>query len=328
MPVADLRDSKVFDPIQVGHVRLLHRAVMPPLSRMSMLEPMPAQLEFLPEYYRLKSQTPDTLVIVESTLTSAVNGSEIVRPWSVQEMKLWREVFEKIHMNGSYVFVQLNNYGSTGDANDLAESLGRVSLNMQDNSSDSHCQVMDRSFDQEFIDQFVRDYVKAAQNCILAGADGVEIQHVNGSFLSQFSDPQLNIRSDDYGGSIANRARLTLRVVEALVNNVGADKVGISFSPYASSSHFLTVAQDAYILGELERYSQEYGQRLAYIHLNEPDNQTGSNQGTGSLIYSIWTGPVIRAGNLSTYPTLHPEVLESTTKNDCTLVSDGRFFLS
>ncbi|GAV48525.1 hypothetical protein ZYGR_0K00300 [Zygosaccharomyces rouxii] len=327
----DLRDSKIFNPIQVGNARPLHRAVMPPLSRMSTIDSIPLQLESLPDYYRIKSQTPGTLVIVESTLLSAPNNGEIIKPWSLQEMEFWRQIFEQIHINNSYVFVQLANWGSPADANDLAESFGRVSLNP--NGADSDGQVTDSS-NQEFIDQFVGNYVQAAQNCILAGADGVEIHHVNGSLLNQFLDPQSNTRSDDYGGSIGNRARLTLRVVEALVNTIGSERIGISFSPYASSSHFLTVAQSAYVLGELERCSQE-GNRLAYVHLEEPEagsliseGQLRPNQGAGSLIYSIWKGPVIRAGNLSTYPTLHPEVLEDMAKNDRTLVSDGRFFLS
>lgn len=326
----DLRDPNIFSPIQLGNARPLHRAVMPPLSRMSNIEPMSLPLESLPEYYRIKSRTPGTLVVVESTLLSLSNTGEIIKPWSVQEMEFWGQIFEQIHMNNSYVFVQLVNRGSQEDANDLAESFGRVSLGT--NSADSSGQVTN-PFSQEFIDQFVGDYVQAALNCILAGADGVEIHHVNGSFLNQFLDPQLNTRSDDYGGSIGNRARLTLRVVEALMNTIGPERVAISFSPYASSSHFLTVAQDAYIFGELERYSQG-GPRLAYIHLEEaeagsliPEDQVGPNQGAGSLIYSIWKGPVIRAGNLSTYPTLHPEVLEDMAKNDRTLVSDGRFFL-
>ncbi|CAR29001.1 hypothetical protein ZYGR_0W00290 [Zygosaccharomyces rouxii] len=327
----DLRDPNIFNPIQVGHVRPLHRAVMPPLSRMSTIDSMPLQLESLPEYYGIKSQTPGTLVIVESTLLSPPNNGEVVKAWTPQEMEFWRQIFEQIHMNNSYVFVQLANWGSPADANDLAESFGRVSLNA--NGTDSGLQGTDPS-NQEFVDQFVRDYVQAAQNCILAGADGVEIHHVNGSLLNQFLDPQSNTRADDYGGSIGNRARLTLRVVEALANTIGVERVGISFSPYASSSHFLSVAQYAYILGELERSSQD-GNRLAYVHLEEPvsgslppEGQIGPNQGAGSLIYSIWRGPVIRAGNLSSYPTLHPEVLEDMAKNDRTLVSDGRFFLS
>lgn len=323
--------SNFFNPIQVGHVNVLHRAVMPPLARMQNEAIEELQGESLPEYYANKSQTPGTLVIVESTLLSSPSDGEILRPWSLQEMECWRQVFEQIHMNTSYVFVQLINWGSPVDSNNLAESFGRVSLNTGGNEGDGQ---MTEASNQEFIDQFVGDYVQAAQNAILAGADGVEIHHVNGSLLTQFLDPQANTRTDDYGGSIGNRGRLTLRVVEALTNVIGAERIGISFSPYASSSHFLTVAQYAYVLGELERVSQD-GDRLAYIHLEEPatgpllpEGQGGSNQGAGSFVYSIWKGPVIRAGSLSTYPTLHPEVLQDMAKNDRTLVSDGRFFSS
>ena len=123
------------------------------------------------------------------------------------------------------------------------------------------------------IKQYIKDYVQAAKNAIAAGADGVEIHNANGYLLNQFLDPISNHRTNEYGGSIENRARFTLEVVDAVVEAVGADRVGIQLQHHlgtmSGSQEPTIVAQYAYVIGELERRARA-GKRLAYVHLVEP----------------------------------------------------------
>ena len=128
-----------------------------------------------------------------------------------------------------------------------------------------------------------------------------------------------------------------LEVVDAVVDAVGHKKVGIRFSPYSlfgtmsGGAEPLIVAQYAYVIGELEKRARD-GKRLAYIHLVEPrvtdpflvEGEGTYDQGTNDFAYSIWRGPIIRAGNLA----LHPEDVREMVDNDRTLIAYGRFWLA
>jgi NADPH2 dehydrogenase len=107
--------------------------------------------------------------------------------------------------------------------------------------------------------KYITDYVHAAKNSLSAGADGVEVHGAGGYLPSQFLDAETNHRTDECGGSIENRAIFTLEVVYGLIEAIGADKVGSTFSPYgvfggmSCASEPSVVAQFAYVFGELER---------------------------------------------------------------------------
>ncbi|CCH60834.1 hypothetical protein TBLA_0D03340 [Henningerozyma blattae CBS 6284] len=187
------------------------------------------------------------------------------------------------------------------------------------------------------INQYIQDFVNGAKNAIECGADGVEIHAANGFLLNQFLDPISNKRTDEYGGSIENRARIILEVVDALVDAISEDKVGIRFSPYTDSGGMsgswdpTVFAHYAYVFAQLEKRAQE-GKRLAFIHIYEPgvtanwvDDGTGTYVGgTTDFIYSIGKGTVIRTGNL----TIHPEVAKEFLKQPNTLLGYGRYFIS
>ena len=128
-----------------------------------------------------------------------------------------------------------------------------------------------------------------------------------------------------------------LEVVDAVVDAVGHKKVGIRFSPYSlfgtmsGGAEPLIVAQYAHVIGELDKRARD-GKRLAYIHLVEPrvtdpflvEGEGTYDQGTNDFAYSIWRGPIIRAGNLA----LHPEDVREMVDNDRTLIAYGRFWLA
>lgn len=342
-----LNKTNLFKPLKVGKSELQHRAVLAPLTRMRALYPGNVPNGKLAgEYYEQRSRRPGTLIITEGTFTSAQSGGYDNAPgiWSQEQITEWKGIFEKIHKNKSFVYLQLWVLGRQA----YADSLARDGLRY-DSASDGvymDDELKEKAFrsnnpqhglTKDEIKQYVKDYVQAARNAIEAGADGVEIHSANGYLLNQFLDPISNKRADEYGGSIENRARFTLEVVDALIEAVGHDKVAIRFSPYGTfggmsgGQDLGLVAQYAYVIGELERRANQ-GRRLAYIHLVEPrvtspeftEGQNAYLDGTNDFALSIWKGPIIRAGNLA----LHPEVVREMIEDDRTLIAYGRLFIA
>ncbi|GAV55268.1 hypothetical protein ZYGR_0AS05920 [Zygosaccharomyces rouxii] len=340
-----LGDTELFEPMEVGDMKLAHRVVMAPLTRMRAKKNVPNG-ELAPVYYSQRAQRPGTLIITEGSFPTAQFGGYSTAPglWTEEHWGVWRDIFKHIHEKKCFIYVQLWNVGRQGPPAALKEGGLRY-----DSASDGI--YMDKASEKEAIEsnnpqhgltkeeikQYVKDYVRAAKESIENGADGVEIHSANGYLLNQFLDPGSNKRNDEYGGSIENRARFPLEVVDAVVDAIGAEKTAIRFSPYgrfgsmSGGSAPEIVAQYAYIFGELERRAKE-GRRLSYIHLVEPrvtnpglvEGQGEYDEGSNDFVYSVWKGVVVRAGNLA----LHPEVVKELVKCPRTLICYGRFFIS
>ncbi|CAL9731075.1 NADPH dehydrogenase 2 [Monosporozyma unispora] len=344
-PVA-LGDTNLFKPIKVGEMQLQHRAVYPPLTRMRCREQNVPNKEWTVEYYDQRSQYPGTFIITEGCFIAPSAGGYDNAPgiWSEEQVTEWTKIFKKIHDNKSFVYVQLWNLGRQSYADVLARD-GLKYVSASDNvymDEESKERAMKSNNPQhgltkDEIKQHIADYVKAAKNSIAAGADGVEIHSANGYLLNQFLDPISNHRTDEYGGSIENRSRFTLEVVDALIEAIGHEKVGIRFSPWGTfgtmsgSANPGIMAQYAHVIGEIEKRAQE-GKRLAYVHLvDERSINPFLSEATGAdttvsndFAYSIWKGPIIRAGNLS----YHPEVSREYVKDERTLCAYGRLWIA
>lgn len=345
-PIA-LGDTNLFKPIKIGNNELKHRVVMPPLTRMRAKYPgnVPNK-DLAVEYYDQRSKRPGTLIITEGSFPSAQSGGYDNAPgiWSEAQLEQWRKIFAKIHENKSFVWVQLWVLGRQA----YADTLARDGLRYDSASDEVYMSEEQREravksnnpqhgLTKAEIKQYISEYVDAAKKSIEAGADGVEIHSANGYLLNQFLDPISNKRTDEYGGTIENRARFTLEVVDAVTEAIGSDKVGIRFSPYGTfgtmsgGAEPLIVAQYAYVLGELEKRAKA-GKRLSFVHLVEPrvtdpfyaEGEGVYTGGTNEFVYSIWKGPIIRAGNLA----LAPEVVKEMVKDERTLIGYGRFFIS
>ncbi|QLQ80014.1 hypothetical protein HG537_0D00140 [Torulaspora globosa] len=344
-PIA-LGDTNLFKPIKIGNNELKHRIVMPPLTRLRAHHPGNVPNDWAIEYYDQRSKRPGTLIITEATFASAQSGGYDNAPgiWSEEQVKQWKKIFAKIHENKSFVWVQLWALGRQA----FPDSLARDGLRYDSASDEVYMDDAQREkavksnnpqhgLTKDEIKQYIKDYVQSAKNAIEAGADGVEIHSANGYLLNQFLDPISNKRTDEYGGSIENRARFTLEVVDAVTEAVGCDRVAIRFSPYGTYGTMsggeepLIVAQYAYVLGELEKRAKA-GKRLSYVHLMEPrvanlhvaEGEGEYKDGTNDFVYSIWKGPIIRAGNLA----LHPEDTKEMVADDRTLIAYGRFFIA
>ncbi|EDO17969.1 hypothetical protein Kpol_1054p16 [Vanderwaltozyma polyspora DSM 70294] len=345
-PIA-LKDTNMFKPIKIGNTELKHRAVLPPLTRMRAHHPgnVPNK-DWAVEYYNQRSKREGTMLITEGVFPSAQSGGYDNAPgvWSEEQLAEWKKIFAKVHENKSFIWPQLWVLGRQS----YADTLARDGLRYDSASDDVYMSAEQEALakksnnpqhglTKDEIKQYIKEYVQAAKNVIGVGADGVEIHSANGYLLNQFLDPISNKRTDEYGGSIENRARFVLEVVDAIVEAVGHEKVGIRFSPYgkfgtmSGAAEPTLLAQYAYVIGELEKRARE-GKRLAYIHIVEPrvtdpfltEGEGVYLDGTNDFVYSIWKGPIIRAGNFA----LHPEDVEEMVKDDRTLIAYGRFFIA
>lgn len=342
-----LADTDIFKPIKIGNNELKHRVVMPPLTRMRALHPghIPNP-DWAVEYYRQRSQYPGTMIITEGVFPSAQSGGYDHAPgiWSDEQGKEWEKIFKAIHDNKSFAWVQLWVLGRQA----FADNLARDGLRYDSASDDVYMAEAEKEraiksnnpqhgITKEEIKQYIKEYVAAAKKSIELGADGVEIHSANGYLLNQFLDPISNKRTDEYGGSIENRARFTLEVVDAISDAIGPERTGIRFSPYGTfgtmsgGSDPTLLAQFAYVIGELEKRAIA-GKRLAFIHLVEPrvtnpffkEGEGWYKEGSNEFVYSVWKGPVIRAGNYA----LDPDAAITDSTHEQTLIGYGRFFIS
>ncbi|AGO12006.1 AaceriAGR329Cp [[Ashbya] aceris (nom. inval.)] len=346
LPTKELRDTALFKPLKVGNTTVQQRIAMAPLTRFRATNPEHIPTDVMREYYSQRSKRPGTMIITEGTFPAeyAAGYNDIPGLWSDAQAKEWAKIYKAIHDNKSFVWAQLWVLGShsvpeviakNGSRNDAPTDDWYPTDELRDQAKQFGKES--RAITKEQIKQYIQSYVSAAKRAIAAGADGVEVHSANGYLLNQFLDPASNKRTDEYGGSIENRARFTLEVVDAVVEAVGHDKVGVRFSPYGEFGRMTgtvdptVIAQYAYIIGQLEQRAID-GKRLAYIHVVEPrvtdpsveEGQAVYNGGTNDFVYSIWKGVILRAGGYAHYP--------DTAAHDAelgrTVIVYGRYFIA
>ncbi|CAE6510641.1 unnamed protein product, partial [Rhizoctonia solani] len=261
--------SKLFTPLRLGGITLAHRVVMAPLTRFRANDNH-AHTELGVQYYGQRAGVPGTLLITEATAIApeAAGYDNIPGIWSDEQIEAWIKVTDAVHEKNSYIHLQLWALGRAADPRVLArEGLPFVSASpvpMEEGGP------VPRALAEQEIKDYVRLYARAAKNAIFkAGFDGVEIHSANGYLLDQFLQDNSNKRTDQYGGTVENRARFLLEVVESVTAAVGAKKTGIRFSPWNKFQGMRMqdpVPTFSYVLQELvQKYSD-----LAYVHFVEP----------------------------------------------------------
>ena len=345
-PVA-LGETNLFQPMKVGNMELSHRAVMAPLTRLRALYPGQIPNVALAEkYYDQRSKRAGTFIISEPAIISPQAGGIDDAPgiWNDEQVEAWSTIIKKVHDNGSNIFIQFWALGRQAFPGNLKRDGLRYISASDDTYIDYPRQEIaitannhQHGLTKDEIKSFVDDFVNATRNSIKAGADGVEIHSAYGYFLNQFLDPASNKRTDEYGGSIENRSRIVLEVLDACIEAVGSEKVGLRLSPWAryagmsGSNDPTLLATFSYIIGELEKRTKA-GKRIAYIHLVEPrvtnpnlaEGEGVDLTGSNDFAYSIWKGPIIRSGDIA----LHPETARQMVENNRTLLAYGRYFIS
>jgi 2,4-dienoyl-CoA reductase-like NADH-dependent reductase (Old Yellow Enzyme family) len=256
--------SALFNDLYVGRCKLQHRIVMSPLTRFRADE-FSMQLPFVRDYYSQRASVPGTLLISEATAISsrAVGFSNVPGIWNAAQIQAWKEIADSVHLEGSFIFLQLWATGRSFQPGEpLLEAFDYVS------SSPISIEQGDpppRELTDAEIRLYINDYATAAKNAISAGMDGVEIHGANGYLIDQFIQASCNQRTDMWGGSLEKRANFVLEVTEAVVDAVGADRVGIKLTPWGKIQGMGTMPdlmlQFRYVILKL------HDMKLAYLHL-------------------------------------------------------------
>jgi 2,4-dienoyl-CoA reductase-like NADH-dependent reductase (Old Yellow Enzyme family) len=260
----------LFDPLQLGSLTLPNRIIMGPLTRARAgAERVPNAL--MAEYYVQRASAG--LIISEATSVTPMGVGYADTPglWSDAQVQGWKQVTKAVHAAGGRIFSQLWHVGRISAPMFLN---GELPVAPSAIAAQGHVSIVrplqeyvtPRALDIEEIPGIVEAYRKAAMNAQMAGFDGVEIHGANGYLLDQFLQDSTNHRTDAYGGSIINRARLMLEVTDAVLSVWEADQVGMHLAP-RMDAHSMG---DSDRLGTFSYVARELGERgLAFICARE-----------------------------------------------------------
>ncbi|KIM71062.1 hypothetical protein PILCRDRAFT_83167, partial [Piloderma croceum F 1598] len=230
----DSSSQKLFEPIQVGDLKLDHRVVMAPLTRFRATETH-APGPYAVEYYTQRADTPGTLIITEATLIAEKAGGYFGVPgiWSDEQIAGWKKAIDAIRAKGSFIYLQLWALGRSADPEEIKKENPANDFIAPSTIPLTGRTAVPRPMTVAEIKEFAQLYATAAYNAVYkAGFDGVEIHGANGYLVDQFLQDVSNDRTDEYGGSVENRSRFALEVVHAVVKAVEEKKTGIRFSPW------------------------------------------------------------------------------------------------
>jgi len=263
--------SKLFEKLKLGSTQLNNRIIMAPLTRgRAGAEGVPSDL--MAEYYRQRASAG--LIIAEATAVSEDGRGWLNSPGLFNDAQQagWEKVARAVHEKSGAIFVQLWHMGAAvhpdfiDGQQRLSASEVKLSGQLPTPKGRDRVFVTPRAMSPSDIDQQLKNFSSAARRAIDAGLDGVEIHAANGFLIDQFTRDSSNQRRDEYGGSVENRLRFMRRVVEAVCEEIGSDKVGIRLSPTNSQ---WDIADSEY----KETFSAAVKQlntfNLAYLHLFE-----------------------------------------------------------
>ena len=298
----------LFSPLQLGAVTTPTRIFMAPLTRCrAEADNVPGDLSV--EYYRQRAAAG--LIISEATSVSPTGFGYPNTPGIFSEAQVagWRKITDAVHAAGGRIFLQLWHVGRISHpvfqpegGLPVAPSAIRPAGQVFTGAAMADY-VTPRALETDEIPGIIAEYAHGARNAKLAGFDGVEIHNANGYLLDQFLRDGTNQRTDNYGGSLANRARLTLEVARAVVDVWGSDRDGIRLSPggvFNDMRDSDPLATFGYVLRELTPL------RLAYAHVTRVTAQDvahGAVEGVGPReLRPFYSGTIVSAGGF-TYET-------------------------
>ncbi|MFS2155978.1 alkene reductase [Pseudomonas sp. Pseusp122] len=283
--------NQTFTPLTLGHIQLSNRLVMAPMTRSrAQFDGTPGELAA--EYYAQRASVG--LIVSEGTQPSDDGQGYLTTPgiYSDAHVAGWKTITDAVHAKGGRLFIQLMHAGRMSHPDNTPHHRQGVApsaiapntpmftaTGMQDIP-------VPRALSSAEIRQTVADFRHAARRAIEAGADGVEIHGANAYLVQQFIAPSANTRTDEYGGSIENRARFAIEVATAIADEIGADRTAIRLSPgitlWGIDEGEQGPALYRYLVAELDKLG------LAYLHL--------MHQGSESLlgdIRALWNSTLI-----------------------------------
>jgi N-ethylmaleimide reductase len=264
--------TKLFEPSKLGPITLENRLVMAPLTRNRAVPPGMVPSPLAVDYYGQRASAG--LLVTEASQVSQQGQGYQDTPgiYSKEQVAAWRKVTDRVHGRGGHIFIQLWHVGrishtalQAGGAAPIAPSAIRAKGKTFVNGTFADVSEP-RALELSEIPGIIEDFRRGAANAKEAGFDGVEIHGANGYLLDQFAKDGANKRTDSYGGSIENRARLMLEVSKAVAAEIGAEHTGIRISPVTPANDISDSNPQPlfdYIVDQLNAL------KLIYIHVIE-----------------------------------------------------------
>ncbi|WP_410605824.1 alkene reductase [Amycolatopsis sp. lyj-90] len=320
--------TTVFDPIYLAGRRLPNRVVMAPMTRSRAYGPGGTVTGLTATYYAQRASAG--LIVTEGIQPSAIGQGYPNTPGlhTDEQVKAWKDVTNAVHAAGGTIFAQLMHTGRIGHPSLTADRLAPVAPSPVPAAGQVYTvegpqdYVTPRELDDDAIRATIADFAAAARNAIAAGFDGVELHSANGYLLHQFLAPNTNQRTDAWGGSPAGRARLAAEVTDAVVAEVGADRVGIRLSPGNPFNDIAETDIDDVTATYTELVTRLARHDLAYLHV------IGSPLPTvDTTLRKAWPGTFVL--NPMTYPDpTGPDAIDLVAEGSADLIAFGALFLA
>lgn len=327
--------TQLFDNLALGNLTLNNRIIMAPLTRMRSKQPGNIPHTLNAEYYAQRASAG--LIIAEATQISQQGQGYPATPGihSNEQVKGWKLVTDAVHKEGGKIFLQLWHVGRISHSSHqpngglpVAPSAIKPTGEVMTADWKQADYETPHALETDEITSIVADYKHAAKNAKEAGFDGVEVHGANGYLLDQFLQDGSNKRNDEYGGSVANRARFLLQAVDAATDVWGKDRVGVRLSPYGTFNDMSDsdpVELFTYVLEQLSERS------IAYVHVIEPratnaggnDTVESDTLSTSKLFRKLFKGVFISAGGYN--PESAKQAIE---KGEVDAVAFGRIYIA
>jgi 2,4-dienoyl-CoA reductase-like NADH-dependent reductase (Old Yellow Enzyme family) len=310
----------LFQPLTIGDVTLSNRIIMAPLTRQRAGQDRIPN-DMMREYYMQRSGAGLILTEATSVDPMGVGYKDTPGIWNNEQVQGWKKVTDGVHSKGGKIFLQLWHVGRVSDplflngrqpvAPTALAPKGHVSLLRPEKAY-----VVPRALETSEVKDIVQKYKHGALNAKKAGFDGVEVHAANGYLIDQFLQSTTNLRTDEYGGTVQNRARFLLEIADAVIDVWGAGRVGVHLAP-AMDSHDMGDAAPKETFGYVAR---ELGKRkIAFIFAREGQRE---NYLTGFLKKEFGGVMIANQG-------LSAEQGEQLLKNGVAdAVSWGKYFIS
>jgi N-ethylmaleimide reductase len=323
-----MSQSKLFEPYKLGAITLSNRTVMAPLTRNRALPgnvPNPMAIE----YYSQRASAG--LLVTEGTAVSQQGQGyqDVPGLYTRQQIAGWKEITSAVHAKGGHIYTQIWHVGRVSHVSlqpnggaPVGPSAIAANTKTYVNNTFTACSEP-RALELGEIPGIIDSFARSAANAIEAGFDGIEIHGANGYLLDQFARDSTNKRTDSYGGSMENRAKLMLEVAAAVAREIGGDKTGIRISP-------VTPANDAAIDSQAQKLFDYIvdglsAEKLVYLHVVE--GATGGPRDNAPFDYASlrkrFKGTYI--GNNGYDLALAEKVLAA---NEADLIAFGKPFIS
>ncbi|MCW8996083.1 MAG: alkene reductase [Psychromonas sp.] len=258
----------------MGDIKLKNRVVMAPMTRSRADNPGNVATDLIAEYYAQRASAG--LIISEGSQISKRAVGYINTPgiYSDEQVEGWKKVTSAVHAKEGKIFVQLWHVGRISHPDfhngELPLSASAINPNVKSYTPQGFKDtVTPKAMTVDEIKETISDYGRAAKNAMAAGFDGVEIHSSNGYLLHQFFSRTSNKRTDEYGGSIENRAKILFEVIDEIKKYMPANRIGVRLNPSLHGIFGMSIDEESiptfdYIVKRLNNYD------LAYLHLSEP----------------------------------------------------------